>query len=322
MLCEHYGNRYMLCCFQSIGGFIMPTEDHKSSDSDSLDQQVARAVEKQLPHLIKIERYLTVPIVIWGLVSSIGLLGIGAWGAKIVWDQMRDQEVKDAAHSAQIILEAPDGSVTRLSSNVSKIASSLDKTFGSQVDSASFKLLRFGCNLPNIKPEAGFPSCAALAEKGERFRAEQDLTIFFVATPKHQTIKLELSLYPIDALASLEEPVLLLQIYLQPPSVRPGTASSRQPLLLLPADVKSTSEFVQDGRLLLSNGEKTLDAAIDLTRFIDADSSGSTHELRFVAVRADGKEYKEAPGTARFYVESVIFAHHRLDALQAIEKTK
>ncbi len=296
----------------------MPTEEPNSSASDSLmDQRVARAVEKQLPHLIKIERYITVPIVVWGLVSSLGLLGVGAWGAKIVWDKMRDQEVQDAARSAKTILESPDGSVTRLSSNLSNIATTLDKTFGSQVDSASFKLLRFGCTRPGIAPDEDFPSCQTLAGKAAEFRALNNVTLFFVASPKHQTVRLELSVYSIDGAPQLEN--LVLQIYLQPPSIHQALVSARQPLLLSPDDVTSTSGFVQDGRLLISNGEKTLDATVDLTRFIDADA-GNTHELRFVVLRADGKGYTEAPGTARFYIRSVIFAYHRLDAKKTFEQ--
>lgn len=275
-----------------------------------LSEQVAQELRKQLPHLVHVERYLTASIMVWTLLGAAGLLTLGGWGAKIIWEEMENQRV---AAAVERNLASDHGPMTRLTN----MTTHLHETFRNQVDSASFKVLRFGCTAAGAGAAADFPPCRNEADPAQQFKALEEQTIPFVANLRQQNVRLELSIYPIDVDAL--EP-LLLEIYLEPTSVRPTAAKPARTLIALqPAHVSSNSDFLQHGRLNVANGSQILEATIDLTSFMQermGEKTGNTHQLRLRPVIEQDNQFKPASGTERFYVRTIIFTHHRIQGVQ------
>jgi hypothetical protein len=277
--------------------------------------EVNAVIKQAIPNVVKVERYLSVPVLAFSLLASVGILGLAGWGAKIVWEKHLKGVVKSVVDELDNDLKRPTSVAIQDLASMSK---TFDSTFETHVDSAVYKVLRFGCNR-ELKLTNDFPACNAISRRDVLFQAREDLSIPFVANLKQQKVQLELSVYPVDPADSLAQ--VQLELYLDPAFVRTQQKPGRVRIELRPDEVKSEGNFVQDGKLDVNNGAQLLAASVDLSKVLERTklgASGHAHTLRFQASSED----PAFDGAPRFYVRTIVFAHHRFVRQAASQEKK
>jgi hypothetical protein len=281
------------------------------------DAKLSAALEKQIPQLLKAERFLTAPIAALIILGGLGAFSLGGWALKIVLEKQESDYVRKMVDEYQA---QPKSALNLLSANVNKISTTLNATFESQVDSASFKALRFGCTLPGVR-EVGFPTCNGSLAPGGLVQALEDQTILLVANPKRQIVHLDVSVYPVDNVKNLEP--ILLHMFVEAPPVRATAENARRPISLEPDQLGAHGqEFLQDGRLRLFSGSSGgLGASIDLTPSLAKLGMVGPIQLRFAAERrADDGSYGPAAGRELFFLRTITYAYHKISVDSEAQK--
>jgi hypothetical protein len=306
--------------------------EHIEIDKDDARfvEAVGAVLEKRIPHVVQVERFLSTTVLVVTALSAFGLLALAAWAGRVVWQKDQEEYIKATIRKVE---EDPTGPVGSLSTSFNNMSKTLGSTFESQVDSATFKVLRFGCTPPNAQGVAGFPACASTAAAAGMFQSADDQTILFVANPATQVVRLDISVYAIGDNERLIP--LLLQVYAEPPAVRATSNSARKTVCLRPEQLGSGSgELLQDGRLRLVISSGVIQqASIDLTPSLKELKLSGPIQLRFAAVKEDptsrsesacsgdgSKVYGPATGTELFFVRTITSAYHRIPAIQTEAK--
>lgn len=289
-------------------------------------EAVATVVEGRLPHLWAIEKYLSAGVIVFTLLVSVGVLGLATWAAQVLWRSHEETFIKESLAKEE---RDPSGFVSRISSNVQNMSKTLNTTFESQVDSATFKILTFGCATTRSADTTGFPDCDATGAKAVQIQVLDDKTILLVANPGRQRIQLDLSVCPVDVVSKLEP--LYLQIIAEPPPLRATQNSrGRKPLSLLPKQLRDKGgEIIQDGFIRLVSDSSTLtEASIDLTPSLkDLNFSGPI-ELRFEVWKErtptpgagpspEGK-YEPASGKELFFLRTLTSTYHSIPQVDTL----
>ncbi|HEX7441546.1 MAG TPA: hypothetical protein VF319_15770 [Caldimonas sp.] len=295
-----------------------------NNDDPRFAEAVGAVLEARLPHLVSAERYLSKTVLIFSLLSTLGVLVIAMWAARIVWQKDQEEYIKA---TVQKLEEDSTGPVGHLTADFTNMSKTLSATFETQVDSATFKALRFGCTPPSVPATTGFPVCSNTNARAGLFQALDDQTILLVANPSTQIVRLDISLYPVDKIDKLEP--LFLQIYAEPPPMHATPNSVRALLALKPEQLGANGgELLQDGRLrLVSPSSGPMQAAIDLTPSLRERALSGPMQLRFAAVREQqapaaaasssaSKGYEPATGTELFFVRTITSAYHRIPAVK------
>jgi len=299
-----------------------------NKDDPRFVEAVGAVIEKRLPHLARTEKFLTTTIVVATLLSTVGLLSIGGWAAKIAWQREQEGYIKATVEKLE---QDSSGPVGMLSTNLTNMARTLNATFETQVDSATFKALRFGCTPPNAPATPGFPVCRSTVAGAGLFQALDDQSILLIANPSKQIVHLDLSVYPIDKIEKLEP--LLLQIYAEPPPLRATPGSVRAAPLYLKAEQLGPNggDVLQDGRLRVVPSSGVIQASINLTPSLQERGLSGAMQLRFVVVKEQeaaaaasagdaSKAYGATSGTELFFVRTITSAYHSIPAVQPVIK--
>lgn len=279
----------------------------------------------------------------FALLGVLGVFSLAGWAGRIIWQKTQEDylasieaKVKTTIDQAEKASESP---VNQLSSNVTNMSKTLVSTFESQVDSATFKILRFGCSPKGTTVGNRVPACTAVADPANVFQAVEDQTILFVANPAKQIVRLDIALAPIDRLEILEP--LLLQLYAEPPPMRDDGSGSagRGPLLLKATDLideASGRGVLQDGRLRLATSGLPMQVSINLTSALAERNLAGPIRLRFVVMKeapgsggasgapaagaASATSYVQASGQSIFFLRTITSAHHRIPLVPAGKK--
>jgi hypothetical protein len=293
-----------------------------SKDDARFVKEVDGVLEQRLPNLVRLEKYLSIFVLVATLLGALAALGLAVWAGRILWQREQEDYIKTTVRTLEQDASGPLGLLSKSVSNMSKTLSS---TFETQVDSATFKVLKFGCAAGPAAEATGIRRCSTTKSLAGALQAQEDQTILLVANPKQQIVRLDLSLYPIRDVGPLEP--LLLQIYAEPPPMRADGRTTRTMLSLKPSQVgPNESEFVQDGRLrLIGPSLGSLRATIDLTpALVNLQITGPIL-LRFVVTKESTERLTEVPassaalkaydttsGTEVFFVRTIISAYHKL----------
>jgi hypothetical protein len=290
----------------------LPELLEKRERDENFGSAVGAIVEKRFPNIARLDRFLSIPIAVVALLAGLGLLSLGAWAAKIVWEDTQNRQIAEALKK---LGKEPDSPLGALSVKYERMS----KTFESQVDSAAFKILRFGCTKPNTPKRQGFPECSA--DRAAEIQLADDQQILFVANPAQQIVRLDLSLLNIDAIDRLEG--LSLRIYAEPPPILASKSIARGEILLKPAHVSSTNgtAILEQGRLRLAPPSGLLQASIDLTPSLKEKAWTGPIQLRFSAgIQKDNGRVDPATGTELFLIRSITSAYHSLPAVEVSSK--
>jgi len=293
-----------------------------SKDDPRFANEVDEVLQAKLPHIVKLERYLNWAVAVWTILGGIGLLGVAGWGASIVFKKLQDESVDTAVKTR---LAEPTGPVAKIAARMSNMSKTLNSTFETQVDSASFKVLKFGCTLPKAPPMPGVRPCAGPSLPEALLIEERSVS--FVASPGKQTVQLDIQLIP-GSTADLEP--LLLEIRAQSAPTAPESSGSGTGhlLMLKPAQLMVGKQYLQDGRLRLHSVTSIWSVSIDLTPSLQPLELDRATQLRFIVVRevpAQGAGSSGPPKYAQtrdldvFLLRTVTSAYHRIPQDEAVQ---
>jgi hypothetical protein len=271
--------------------------------------ELDRSLAQRIPRLMRFEQFLK-PVVA-GITLAIGL-PLSYFGLEALVEKHATQTFKTIQETDE------NGPLHKLKA----FSSGLKATFEGQVDSATFKMLRFGCNAEGLNPAAKFPGCAAASttasQQAQAALDEEEQTIAFAARPKLQNITLALVLRPVDTPDALSH--VALDIDWIPLDIRKGGTRQKKTIQLDISQVAKRGFFLdKDGGLLALYGvasgleDQTLNLTIDLTsalKDIDAD----LHQIRVRAVPNPKDEAKAFNGTERFFLRALVSVNHRVTA--------
>ncbi|HYF43005.1 MAG TPA: hypothetical protein VEA35_11255 [Ramlibacter sp.] len=285
-------------------------EGEKLQVAELVAKEVEQALGKKIPRLMRFEE-LTRPVVA-GIALAVALplsyLGLNALVEKqaaTTFNHLHDKQ--------------EDGPKVLLK----KFSARLKETFEGQVDSATFKLLRFGCNSETAaSPAPKFPVCAA-AMSGATLQAkfaldEEEQTIAFAARPQHQSVKLALALRPVDPQNVLKR--VALQIEWLPLDVRDAERKTAKKIVLDASKLSKADYLVKgdQGPVLglygVSDGmdQEAINMEIDLTEALKPINS-TLHQLKIRAVsHPEGQE--QVDGTERFFLRALVSVNHKVVA--------
>ena len=284
-------------------------DGEKLQVSAIVSEEIETSLRKKIPRLIRIEEF-TRPI--FAAVVLIVGLPLSYFGLQFLVEKHAAATIKDINH------KDPEGPLGKLKS----FSSGLKETFEGQVDSATFKMLRFGCTDEGLSHSNSFPICntagSGAAQQARAAVDEDEQTVAFAARPKHQSIKLALALRPVDPQNILNR--VALKIEWVPLDVRTGEISTVKNIEIDPAKVSKGDFLVgtKENALLalygLSDGmdNQALHIEIDLTDALKAVAS-PLHQIRIKAV-SHPEATKRMNGTERFFLRAQVSVNHRVIA--------
>jgi hypothetical protein len=284
-------------------------------DSTTLVQKVDSAIDAKLPKVSKLEKLLGSW---WGIVGLVLAVPFASAGVTVALRALLDKGVETYVQSE---LDKEDGPVKSTLKSFSQFRGRLSEQFSQSVDSATSKLLRFGCNLPSaISAVEGFPSCAPRrvndnpSIQARNVQEINDQTIVFKAN-ENQRVLLRLRLSPVDTPEELRRVGLRLQT---PPLLALGGSESDK-LVIEKRDLPDTHDFVHEKSGLLQlygavsdrSAHEPLHVDIELTRHLRKKTD--LHALRFRAETIPGEEPAAANrGIERFYLHAIVIVTHNL----------
>jgi hypothetical protein len=218
---------------------------------------------------------------------------------------------------------SPDSPLVKLRSGFDSFSSTLKATLDGQVDSATFKMLRFGCNEYDHRLAPNFPGCVkqshgAAVAQAQSAVDEDEQTIAFAGRTAQQKVTLSIALRPVDPPDVLHR--VALEIEWTPLDVAKVGASSksRRKLKLAKANVAELGRgfFLEEATAFALYGvaesmsEQALNATIDITDALK-DIPGNLHQLRIRAVKNPNSD-EPINGTERFFLRAVISVNHKV----------
>ena len=280
--------------------------------SEIVGKEIEASLTRKIPRLMKLEEF-TRPIVAAGLLviglplSYVGLQYLVEKHASATFKDIHQQSQKD-----------PDGPLGKLKS----FSTGLKETFEGQVDSATFKMLRFGCTQDFYQPANNFPVCGVPAtgatQQAKAAVDEDEQTVAFAARPKHQSIKLVLALRPVDPQTVLNRVALVIEWV--PLDIRSADNKTVKRIKIDKSKVSKIDYLVEVkgnaalGLYGLSEGmdNQALNIEIDLTDALK-DINSPLHQIRIKAVsHPDATETLN--GTERFFLRAQVSVNHRVTA--------
>ena len=276
-----------------------------------VSQEIERSLQKRIPRLIRIEEFAK-PLVA-GIALAIAFPAV-LYGVKHYAENQARATFAELYHSDSV------GPMSKLK----HFSKGLKETFEGQVDSATFKMLRFGCNIGPVNAAANFPPCggasSAATLQAKDALDEEEQTIAFAARPQ-QNVKLALVLRPVDARMVLDR--VALQIDWMPLDIR-GSNRERAAKPIPLGSVKITKKDYllkgPKGHLLrlygMSNDGVTgepLNLEVDLTDALK-EITTSLHQVRIRAVQ-DPESKERSNGTERFFIRAFVSVNHMVSPL-------
>ena len=289
---------------------MAPDDGERLQVLEIVGKETEASLARKIPRLMKLEEFMkpiaAAIVVLIGLpLSYFGLQFLVEKHADATFTKIQQQSQKD-----------PDGPLGKLKS----FSSGLKETFEGQVDSATFKLLRFGCTQDIYQPANSFPVCSVPAsgatQQAKAAVDEDEQTIAFAARPKHQTIKLVLALRPVDPQTVLNRVALLVEWV--PLDVRSTENKTVKRIKLDKSKVSKTDYLVEVkgvgalGLYGLSDGmdNQALNIEIDLTDALKEINS-PLHQIRIKAV-SHPDTTEALNGTERFFLRAQVSVNHRV----------
>jgi hypothetical protein len=264
--------------------------------------------------LLKVEKALSTW---WGIVGVILAIPLASAGAASAVQKLLDRGLESQVQSA---LSKEDGPVKSTLKKFNVFSGKLSEQFAQNVDSATSKLLRFGCNPVGTAMLDGFPSCVPPKTRdGASGQARDvlevhDQTLIFKASKGSQRVFLRLRLSPIDSVEALVGVGLRLQ---SPNILSTDSSGTQHTMVLAKTDLPDTHDFIDpSGLLKLYGGVADLDDQqplrldLEITRLLR--DKADLHALRFRAEPLPGATPGTHPGAERFYVHAVVIVTHHL----------
>jgi hypothetical protein len=286
----------------------------KLRDSPELTARIDDSIAKRLPKLQKVERLLAS----WyGLLAIVLAVPFASAGIVSAFLAMVDKPLKTQVLSE---ISKEDGPIKSTLRKFDLFSGNLAKQFARSVDSATTKLLRFGCNVPQSKSIVdGFPACSPpkrddkASLQARNVQEVNDQTLIFKADTNTQRVLLQIRLYPVDGREQLDRIGLRLQM---PPLFSTGNAT--ESLKLSKADLPDTHDFVHTGSGLLRlygsvsdrSDSEPLHVDLELTKHLR--KGGDIHALRFLAESLPGIASSNSPGSERFFLHAIVIVTHNL----------
>ena len=282
------------------------------ADQTVLKETGSKLVAAGLPVLCRVEKWVANFWSVAGVVVALPLAYIGL-------QALADQHIQKGLESqVSQKLEDEKGPLKSRLLQFATFKGILSNQFANNVDSATTKLLRFGCS-PRPAGDAGegFATCgvglagAALGSARAVLETHNQM-LHFKADPGKQRVLLRLGLMRIDDIEKLKSVALRLE---SPPLLSPGSGSKR--FELKPSDLPDTHEFVTpSGQLKLYGAvanrgdQEPLEVEIDLTRHLR--TKADLHALRFRAEPLEGSDAAQVRGSERFFLQATVVVTHNL----------
>ncbi|MCG2592984.1 hypothetical protein LZ009_09345 [Ramlibacter sp. XY19] len=283
-------------------------EGEQAQVQQLIDERLKDVVDKRVPRLVKLEQFMHPFILIGTLLVAVPgcMYGLYAFAQHYAEEKMKTMASDEKGPLA----------------NLNQFSSQLRETLSKEVDSATFKLLRYGCTVEDSEAAPNFDTCAALnspaALQAQFAGTEDSQTISFAASPR-QNVKLTLMLRPVDVQTKLKR--VGLRLFWLPLDVKnPRNAAGRP--IELNDEVVSRSED-RDFRVADSKGpilqlyglkrgieDQTLEVELNLTPALDAFNS-NLHQIKVLTVPRPGSE-QQLDGTERFFLRAVVSVNHRI----------
>lgn len=278
------------------------------------DQAVLKETGRQLvaaglPVMSRVEKWVGN---LWSIAGVVVAVPLAYAGLQALADQ-RIQKGLETQVSQK--LEDEKGPLKSRLVQFAAFKGSLSNQFANNVDSATTKLLRFGCG--SGLAGDGFVACGAGTAGVELGSARavletHDQTLHFKADPAKQRVLLRLGLMRIEDIDKLKTVALRLE---SPPLLSAGSSSKR--FELKPSDLPDTHEFVTpSGQLRLYGAvanrgdQEPLEVDIDLTRHLR--TKADLHALRFRAEPLEGPDAAKFRGSERFFLQATVVVTHSL----------
>lgn len=176
--------------------------ERQIKESGHVRTRIDGAIAEKLPRLQRLEKILGSWYGLLGVIVAVPFASAGAAVAvQAILDKGLEQHVKSE-------LESENGPVKKQLNVFSKFRGNLSAQFEKSVDSATTRLLRFGCNLPSGTTTDGFPPCElarpldSASLHARDVQEVNDQTIVFKAN-ENQRVLLRLRLSPIDGADAL-----------------------------------------------------------------------------------------------------------------------
>jgi len=279
-------------------------------ESAELKDKVAQLVGQKLPRLSWVEKVLSSWYGLLAVIISFPLAAAGGYTAL--------QRVLDAGVGSHVRqeLNRDEGPLKTTLNRFSLFSGKLADQFANSVDSATTKLLRFGCNSPRSPAIDRFPPCVPQQSSASLQAANvlevNDQTIIFKAN-QNQRVLLRLQLSRIDAPELLQHVGLRIHM----PSLLSTTEGPDSAVKIESKDLPDTHKFVDEKSGLLklygsvsdAGDQEPLRVDIEITRFLRKKSD--LHALRFRA-EPTSEGALRASGSERFFIHALVVVTHNL----------
>lgn len=286
-----------------------------TQEDPRVEAAVEAALAKQIPHILRLEKFLAPSILIWTALIAIGVLPAAIWAGKKVLQEIQEQAASDAVGKST--------QIKGIQSWISGISTNLDKTFQSQVDSASVKRLRFGC-AKDGEIAVGFQPCKAMYTPSGLEQAIDDQTIIIVANPERQMVRLDIVIQEVPP--AMQK--MVLQLVTGAPPVGGNADNARvQRLVLAPEQLPEpgSRDYLVDGRLALYSTLGALRASVNLTPSLMKAQLSGPLQVRFELqqpVKGKPDQYERTSGGERLVVRTITSVYHRIPSVAVAEAPK
>ncbi len=284
------------------------------ADAEAVKKQVNQTLAETMPRMLKVEKLISTW---WGLAGVIVGIPLALVGANSQVQKLLDKGL-DARVQEEV--KRPDGPVNSSLKKFSAFSGKLSEQFAQNVDSASSKLLRFGCNPAGTPPVEGFPSCLSSAPGNSASGQARDVqelydqSIVFKADKDSQRVLLRLRLNPVDGVDVLKQVGLRMQL---PNLLSTDRSGGQHKLELTKADLPPTHDYLHPSGLLKLYGgvadaddTEPLRMDIEITKLLR--DKADLHTLRLRAEPLPDARPGPHPGAERFYLYAVVIVTHRL----------
>lgn len=282
-------------------------------ESDAVRAQLGQALDARIPRLMKVEKLISTW---WGLLAVIISVPLAAAGFLTLASSKLDATL--ASHLSKELAKE-SSPVLSTKKELRAYSGRLSEQFAANVDSATSKLLRFGCNPAGSPVLSEFPDCVSGGQDAAYSQARDvlewhDQTLIFKASRSSQRVLLRLRLSPVDSVEELSCVGLRLE---SPPLMSTARGGKTHTLKLEKRHLPDTHDFLDDSGLLRLYGsisdeddQQAIRLDIEISDLLRKDAD--LHALRFRAEPLPCAAPSRFPGAERFYVHAVVVVTHSL----------